>query len=167
MDDRIFSMDGWLVPGRHEVEMDDIFEEFAPASDNRRVEIWKALEILRSVCNEYFEGGVLLLAGSFVSRAAGPVFLPTIAIVPENQSDLTNWSDAMEERFMGFLSLHDIIVGALGPTYVPVLHPLSGCIEVLYCEPQDADQLVLWMGTVTMSSGEDIVGARGVLEVAW
>ena len=165
--DALLGPDGWLLPGRHEVALDDVEDQFVNEGDARRVSIMGALRILVSACTEAWGGGLLLIAGDFVSRHPAPVSRPTIIVAPDNPSDANDWTDATAERITGFWSLHDVIVGSLGPDYIPVLHPLSGILEVLYCEPDDVEQVVQWVGTVTLADGSDVFGARGVLEVGW
>lgn len=167
MDEIFDASTGWLIPGRHYVEIEDLGREFAPRSDRRRVETFKALEILLSAAKELLPSGILLIGGTFVSRQPGPVDPPVVAVVPHDASALEAWTDAEEARFLGFQSLHDVIVGSLGPDYYPVLHPLSGALEAYYCGFDDAGYFADLIGTVTSSDGRDIVGARGVLEVEW
>jgi len=159
---------GWLLPGRHDVEWEDIGRSFVDASSDRhRGEIWGGLQLLLDAAKELLPSGFLMISGTFVSTQPGPCDRPTVAVVPHDSSALTVWSDAEEERFSGYLSLHDVIIGSLGPSYMPILHPLSGLLEVLYCDLSDAEQLAQWMGSVTLSDGTDKVGERGVLEVEW
>jgi hypothetical protein len=165
--EELFGADGYLIAGRHEVDLSDIKNDLVDGHHPDRQDIWHALNLLLSACKGLLEGGVLLIEGGIASTHPGPTFRPTVAIVPEDPSDLASWSDAEEARFLRFQSLHDVVVGSLGPDYFSVLHPISGLLEVLYCDPGDSDQLCEWMGTVTMSDGSAKVGARGVLEVAW
>lgn len=168
MDDEIFdARTGWLLPGRHFVEMKALGKEFALKGDRRRTETFKALEILLSAAKELLPSGILLIGGTFVSRQPGPVDPPVVAVVPHDSSVLESWTDAEEARFVGFQSIYDVIVGSLGPDYIPVVHPLSGALEAYYCQLDDAGYFADLMGTVTSSDGRDTVGARGVLEVEW
>jgi hypothetical protein len=167
MDDELFDPHtGWLVPGRHYVDFGDL-AVFAPPGDRRRVETFKGIQILLSAVKELLPSGDMFIAGTFVSRQPGPVDPPMIAVVPHDSSALEAWNDAEDARFTALQSLHDVIVGSLGPDYFPVMHPLSGLLEAYYCPPESAVEFVSFMGAVTTSDGEDIVGARGVVEVEW
>ncbi len=162
------STTGWLSPGRYDVDADYIRATFVTGrGDTRREEIWSAFELLLIAVKELIPSGFLLVAGTFVSHQPGPCDTPSIAIVPHDPSTLTVWTDAEEDRFLRYQSIQDVLVGSLGGQYFEVLHPLSGLVEVIYCNPVDAADVALWMGAVTESTGAIMVGVRGVLEVEW
>ncbi|WP_438354375.1 DUF6932 family protein [Microbacterium sp. CJ88] len=158
---------GWLVPGVHEVEMEDVYREFAADGGSDRRTAWMALEQLLAHLRELFPSGRLLLAGTFVSRQAGPCEALEVAIIPDEPSTIEHWTDSEEHRFQLCMSLHDVIVASLGPEYFEVLHPFGGRLESYFVVPEDADQVVTWMGTVTLPTGDDVPGYRGVVEVVW
>lgn len=161
---------GWLTPGRYDFDFDDLDEEFVTGrGDVRRGEILAALDLLLSCVKELIPSGYLMISGTFVSNqpGPGPCDRPTIAVVPHDPSTLTTWTDAEDERFTGYLSLHDVIIGSLDAMLMPVLHPISGLLEVLYCDPSDAEIVAGMMGATTLADGTEIVGARGILEVEW
>ncbi|WP_349309348.1 DUF6932 family protein [Microbacterium sp. MM2322] len=163
LDDRT----GWLLPGVHEVEMEDVYREFAADGGSDRRTAWLALEQLLTHLKELFPSGRLLLAGTFVSRQGGPCEALEVAIIPDEPSAMEHWSDNEEHRFQLCMSLHDVIVASLGPEYFEVLHPFGGRMESYFVVPKDADQVVMWMGTVTLPTGDDVPGYRGVVEVVW
>lgn len=165
--DELFGVDGWLLPGHHEVALDDIEEAFVPATDARRISIMRGLRILISECTHAWSGGVLLVAGDFVSRHPGPVSRPTVVIVPDEPGDAEDWSEAQWERVRSHFSIADVIVGSLGPDYIPVVYAMSGLLDVIFAFPDDVDAVTELIGTVTMSDGSDVLGSRGVLEVGW
>lgn len=159
---------GWLVAGRHPVEMEDIYAEFVVDTfewDRRTT--WMALEQLLKHAKELFPSGRLLIGGTFISRQGGPCEPPEVAIIPDEPSAMELWTDAEEARFQLCTSLHDVIVGSLGPDYFDVLHPFAGRIESYFVIPDDVDQVTMWMGTTTLHTGEDVPGHRGVVEVEW
>lgn len=159
---------GWLVPGRVDIELKELFVLFVEGrEDDRRVETWAAINLLLDCVKQLIPSGFLMIGGTFVSNQPGPCDRPSIAVVPHDASTLTSWHDAEEERFTGYVSLHDVTIGSLSSAYVPVLHPLSGLLEVLYCDPSDAEQVAGMMGAVTLANGRDVLGVRGVLEVEW
>lgn len=168
----VFPLDpatGWLSPGRHDAELADIWQTFAPdRAEPTRWAIRLALEVLLNTVRELIPSGFLMISGTFVSTQPGPCDMPTVAVVPHDPTTLTAWTDVEEERFQQHLSRPDVIVGGPGePEYLPVLHPISGALEVLYAEPDDADQLAQWVGSVLMTDGNEAPGARGVVEVEW
>lgn len=165
--DEFLGVDGWLVPGRHEVALEEIEAAFVPADDARRVSILRGMRVLVSECAQAWGGGVLLIAGDFVSRHPGPVSRPTIVIVPDTPGDAEDWAESQWERVRAQFSLADVIVGSLGPDYVPVVYAMSGTLDVLFALPEDVDTITQLIGAVTMSDGSDVLGARGVLEVGW
>lgn len=159
---------GWLVPGRHFVEMEDIYREFVSFTlDWDRRTIWLGLQQLLEHAKQLFPSGRLLLAGTFVSKQAGPCDAVEVAIVPDEPSAVELWTDAEEHRFQLCSSLHDVIVGSLGADYFEVLHPFGGRIESYFVVPDDVEQMTMWMGGVTLPTGQEILGHRGVLEVEW
>ncbi|GAA1785466.1 DUF6932 family protein [Agromyces lapidis] len=159
---------GWLVPGCHPLEMEDIYAEFvAHTSEWDRRTTWMALEHLLKHSKELFPSGRLLIGGTFISRQVGPCEAPEVAVVPDEPSSMELWTDTEEARFQLCMSLHDVIVGSLGPDYFEVLHPFAGRIESFFVVPDDVDQVTTWMGTSTLLSGEDLPGHRGVVEVEW
>lgn len=159
--------DGWLLPGRHEASLDEVEATFVPNTDARRVSIMRGIRILISGCTEAWSGGVLLIAGDFVSRHHGPVSRPTVIVVPDEPGEADSWPESKWDRVRGYFSLHDVILGSLGPDYAPVLHSMSGLLEVELAYPEDADAVGAIIGAVTMSDGSDLLGARGVMEVGW
>lgn len=155
------------MPGLHYVELREIAAEFAPPHDRRRVETNGALEILVSALKSLIPSGDLYIAGTFASHQPGPIDAPCVAVIPHDPTTLEVWTDAEEARFIGFESLYDVIVGGLGAEYVPVLHPLSGLLEVYYVPPEMAVEFAKWLGATTLSDGTEVIDARGVLEVEW
>lgn len=165
--DESLGPDGWLLPGRHEAALDDVERAFVPDTDARRVSIMRGIRVLVSECTGAWSGGVLLIAGDFVSRHPGPVSRPTVVIVPDVPGETEDWTLAQWERVRAQFSLADVIVGSLGPDYIPVVYAMSGLLDVLLAFPEDADAVAGLIGAVTMSDGSDVLGARGVLEVGW
>ena len=168
-DERIDPVTGWLRPGRHFAELDEIRSEFVAGKTPDRDRIWRALEILIMTVKDLIPSGILIIAGTFVSRQPGPSDAPTIWLVPHDVTALESWTDAEEERFILHGSIHDVIIGSLDAAYHPVIHPLGGALEVYFHEADDEvfTFLVEAAGAITLTSGEDIVGARGVVEVEW
>jgi hypothetical protein len=161
---------GWLRPGRHFAEFDELRAEFVERiGGETRERIGAALHALLRVLKELIPSGSLFIAGGFVSRQPGDPEAPTNGIAPHDASAIESWTDAEEDRFMLHQSLHDVTVGAMGHAYVPVLHPLGGYLEVYYIGDGESIivELTAMMGAVVMSSGETTVGVRGVVELEW
>ncbi|UOE45585.1 DUF6932 family protein [Agromyces larvae] len=164
-DDVIDPATGWLVPGRHFAELDEIQDEFGRAEDRAR--ICRALRELLEALKPLIVSGTALISGTFVSRQPGPCEAPMVVVSPHDESTLESWTDAEELRFMHHESLEDVLVGSLGGSYLATLDPLGGAVQVYYSAPSDLDNWEQLIGAVTMSSGTDILGARGVVEVEW
>lgn len=159
---------GWLLPGCHPVEMEDIYSEFVAFTQEwDRRSTWMALEQLLKHAKELFPSGRLLIGGTFVSHQPGRCDAPDVAIVPDEPTAMELWSDAEEARFQLCTSLHDVIVGSLGPDYFDVLRPFAGRIESFFVSPEDAEQVMMWMGAAILPSGAELPGHRGVVEVVW
>jgi hypothetical protein len=159
---------GWLVPGTHEVELDELSAEFVlKPSDPLREHTWAAFLGLLHQTKVLYPSGRMLLAGTFVSRQVSPVDILSVVIVPDEPTTVEQWTEAEWDRFYQHVSLYDVILGSLGPTYMPVLHPFGGRIEVIVCHPDDADDVMSWMGAVLLADGREMTGARGVAEVVW
>jgi hypothetical protein len=159
---------GWLIPGIHEVEIEELDLEFVIArNDALREHTWTSFLGLLHQTKALYASGRMLLAGTFVSRQVSPLDILSVVIVPDEPTTIEQWTEAEWDRFYQHISLYDVILGSLGPTYMPVLHPFGGRIEVIVCHPDDADDVVSWMGAVLLGDGREMPGARGVAEVVW
>lgn len=159
---------GWLRPGTHEVEIEELQEEFvAKPSDPLRDHTWTAFLALLYQTKALYPSGRMFLAGTFVSRQVSPLDILSVVLVPDEPTTVEDWIEAEWDRFYQHISLYDVILGSIGPTYLPVLHPFGGRIEVIVCHPDEADDVVSWIGAVLLGDGREIPGARGVAEVIW
>lgn len=160
---------GWLQPGVLDVEMEDIYREFVADGGRDRQTVWLALEQLLHHVKELFPSGRLVLSGTFVSRQeeAAPVEALDVAIVPDEPSAAEQWTDAEEERFMLCCTLHDVVVASLEGQHFWEMRPFAGRIDSYFAVPDDLDRVRMWLGAVTLATGEEVLGGRGVLEVEW
>lgn len=159
---------GWLIPGIHEVEVEELDGEFVnDRNDALREHTWTAFLALLHQTKALYASGKMYLAGTFVSRQASPLDTLSVVIVPDEPTTIEQWTEAEWDRFYQHFSLYDVILGSLGPTYMPVLHPFGGRIEVILCHPDDAEDVVSWMGAVLLADGREVPGVRGVAEVVW
>lgn len=165
-----WNAEGYLPDGIHRASMDDIYERFvldAPERDHRET-LFSAFQTYYRLVKRFLPSGAMWVDGGFGTRKATAPHDVDVVLHPSDWAQLEALDDQAETDFLGLLTHQDIIVGSLGPIWLPRLQPVGGALDSFLCYP---GQEPMWMETWSSVKGDDgliVDGAsKGFAEVVW